>query len=347
MKYLLLGHSGARVSEICLGTMTFGEELGIGADEAECRKVYEAFRDAGGNFIDTANIYNLGTSERMLSGFIRDERDEIVLASKCTFNMRRQDPNSGGNHRKNLVRALDASLERLGTDYLDLLWVHGWDFTVGIDSVMRTLDDIVRSGRVLHLGISNAPAWVIGAANATARLRNQTPFTAMQLQYNLVERSIEPDFFDLADADAMAITPWAPLASGLLTGKYNPDADADARAGARLEGSPRAPMTLNERNLAVAARLSEAAAVAGCSPAQMALAWQRQRSTSTVIPIVGARRADQLKDNLGAVDVELTADQIELLDNLAPPQPRYPGSLLTNEFYLSLLHGEMAARIDR
>jgi aryl-alcohol dehydrogenase-like predicted oxidoreductase len=327
--------------------MTFGEEMGIGSDEAECRQVYDAYREAGGNFIDTANIYNAGTSERMLSGFIASDRDEIVLASKCTFNMRRTDPNSGGNHRKSLMSALNATLERLDTDYLDLLWVHGWDFSVQPDVVMRTLDDIVRSGRALHLGISNAPAWIISEANALARERGQTPFSAMQLQYNLVERSIEPDYFDMAQSHNMALTTWGPLASGLLTGKYNSSSDAEAREGARLNVSPRARITLSDKNMGIAEELARMATDAGCSSAQMAIAWQMQRSAATVIPIIGARRLSQLEDNLAARDVALNADQVERLDALAPPLPRYPASLLINPFYLGMLYGDMADRIVR
>lgn len=334
MKYTQLGHSGLQVSEICLGTMTFGEEFGIGAAAPVCREIFDGFLDAGGNFIDTANIYNRGSSETMLGEFIGEHRDRLVLATKYTLSTAADDPNAGGSHRKNLVQALDASLRRLRTDYIDLYWVHGWDVTVSVNVVMRALDDQVRAGKILHIGISNAPAWVIATANVLATERGWTPFTATQLHYNLVERSIERDHFDLAAAQAMAVTAWSPLASGLLTGKYN----TGAAEGARLDGSPRGAQVLTPGNLAVARQLGELASKQGCTASQLALAWMLRRSDAA-IPIIGARNVKQLHDNLGAVDVALPAEVIEQLDELAPPAMTYPQSLLKSEFFHTMMYG--------
>jgi aryl-alcohol dehydrogenase-like predicted oxidoreductase len=347
MKYLRLGSSGLMVSELCLGTMTFGEEMGIGSPASECREIFDAFMAAGGNFLDTANIYNRGTSERILGELIASHRDYVVVASKYSLNTRADDPNAGGNHRKNLVQSLDASLERLGTSYLDLFWIHGWDVSASLPAVMRALDDQVRAGKILHVGISNAPAWVIAAANTLAQERNLTPFTAMQLHYNLVERGIEPEFLELAAAQDMAITPWSPLAGGLLTGKYAGSADPAARAGARLETSPMGARTLTDEKRSVAEQLAVVAAEIGCSSAQLALAWLRQRSAAPTIPIIGARHLGQLQDNLGAVELELSTDQLQRLDDLAPPPARYPANLLGSEFFQRMMFGEPRAAGNR
>jgi len=347
MKYKILGISALKVSELCLGTMTFGEEFGIGAAEAECRKVFDAFLAAGGNFLDTADIYNGGTSERMLGSFMGQERDYLVLASKYSLNTRAADPNAGGSHRKNLVQSLDATLRRLQTDYLDLYWVHGWDGSTGMTEVMRALDDQVRAGKILHIGISNAPAWVIAAANTLASERNMTPFTAMQLHYNLIERSIERDHFALARAQDMAILPWSPLAGGFLTGKFDRSASPDARAGARLASSPRGGQLLDdEGKLEVAEAVSALAREIGCSTAQLALAWMMRRSAACVVPIIGARTLRQLEDNLGAAAVDVSAAQLAELDALTALAPEYPQTLYASEFFNTMMYGEVRERIE-
>lgn len=340
MKYKKLGRSSLKVSEICLGTMTFGEEFGIGAPESGCREIYDAYRDAGGNFFDTADIYNAGTSERMLGSFIASERDRIVLASKYSLNTRTDDPNAGGNHRKNLFQSLDASLKRLGTDYIDLFWVHAWDGSTDPAEVMRALDDQVRNGKILHIGISNAPAWVISAANTLARERGWTPFTAMQLHYNLIERTIERDYFALANAQDMAITPWSPLAGGLLTGKFNRGADSGLQEGTRLADSPRRAQVLQEKNLDAAERLTGLAIELGCSSAQLALAWMMRRTSACVVPIIGARTLAQLQDNLGAAHIALDAERIAALDALTALDPEYPQTLYASDFFRTMMYGE-------
>lgn len=329
-----------RVSELCLGAMTFDGEAGTGASPAVSRQIFDRFREHGGNFIDTANIYTDGASERLTGEFIQAERDALVVASKYSMSMNHADPNAGGNHRKNMAQAVEATLQRLQTGYLDVLWVHGWDQATRIDEVMRGLDDLVRAGKVLHIGVSNMPAWLISQANTLAELRGWTAFTAVQMHYNLVERSIEAEFFDLCAAQDMAITAWSPLAGGLLTGKFNRGADAPAAADARLKLAEYGPAMLADERLAIAEGLAALAAEVGCTPPQLALAWLRLRPAGAVIPILGARTLAQFDDNLACLDIRLTDAQIAALDGLNPPRMPYPASLFLTPFYQRMLHGE-------
>ena len=236
MKLRLLGAGSLRVSELCLGAMTFGGSAHLYAEEQDCRNVYDAFLKAGGNFIDTADMYGMGASESMLGRFMGEDRQRIILASKYSMNTDPNDPNAGGNHRGNMVRSLEGSLKRLKTDYLDLYWVHAADGLTPPLEFMRALDDQVRLGKILHIGISNAPAWWVAALNATAGERGWTQFTAVQLQYNLAERTIENAFFPLAKFQNMAITAWSPLLFGALTGKYSVGKDGAVKGEGRLSG---------------------------------------------------------------------------------------------------------------
>src|SRR5919197_2103328 len=221
MKYYLLGKSGLRVSEICFGAMTFGEEWGWGTSKEESRKVFNEYIDAGSNFIDTANNYTGGTSEKYIGEFIAsDDRDRFVLATKYTSNTRRGDPNAGGNHRKNMVQSLEASLQRLNTDYIDLYWVHAWDPMTPIEEMMRALDDMIRAGKILYAGISDAPAWIVSQANTLANLRGWNEFIAIQIEYSLIERTSERELLPMANALDLGVTAWSPLGGGVLTGKY-------------------------------------------------------------------------------------------------------------------------------
>ena len=220
MRYKLLGRSGLRVSELCLGTMTFGEDWGWGASKEESRRIYDAFLAAGGNFIDTANLYTNGTSENFLGEFIGSDRGRIVLATKYTNAMPGTDPNAAGNHRKSMVQAVEASLKRLKTDYIDLYWLHIWDFLTPIDEVMRAFDDLLRAGKMLYAGISDAPAWVVSRANTMAELRGWTSFIGLQIEYSLIQRAPERELLPMARELEIGVTAWAPLASGVLTGKY-------------------------------------------------------------------------------------------------------------------------------
>src|ERR1700726_4708154 len=227
MRYQLLGRSGLRVSEICLGTMTFGEEWGWGSSKEESQGIYNRFRELGGNFVDTANLYTNGTSELFLGEFMQGHRDQVVLATKYTNAVPGTDPNAAGNHRKSMMQAVEASLKRLKTDYIDLYWVHIWDGITPVEEVMRGLDDLVRQGKVLYLGISDAPAWWIAQANTLAELRGWTQFIGLQIEYNLVERTVERELIPMAKALNLGVLAWSPLAKGVLSGKYHGEGKAD------------------------------------------------------------------------------------------------------------------------
>src|SRR5881392_2067627 len=278
--------------------MTFGEDWGWGSSKDDAKKIYDAFREAGGNFIDTANIYTNGTSESFLGEFLKGHREGVVLATKYTNAVPGTDPNAAGNHRKSMMQALEASLKRLQTDYIDLYWVHIWDGITPVEEVMRGLDDIVRQGKVLYVGISDAPAWWIAQANTLAELRGWTQFIGLQIEYSLIERTVERELLPMAEALGLGVTAWSPLAGGVLTGKYaEGKAAADARMNSEMmKGFARA----DERTRAVVAEVRAIAGEVGRSPAQVSLAWLRHRPIP-VIPIIGARRMEQFKDNLASL----------------------------------------------
>ncbi|MEC9375766.1 MAG: aldo/keto reductase, partial [Pseudomonadota bacterium] len=260
----------------------------------------------------------------------------IVLASKYSMTTDSSDPNASGNHRKNMAQSIDNSLKRLKTDYLDLYWVHGWDQSTPIDEVMRALDDLVRTGKVLHIGVSNCPAWLISQANTIAKERNMTSFTALQLHYNLTDRSIENDFFDLAQEYGMSITAWSPLAGGLLSGKYNSNPEIKGR----LNNVSYGPRLLAEDRIKLAQEVKSIADRIGCETSALALAWLLQRPQGSVIPILGARTLDQLKANLTCLDLNLNEADVEKMDKLNPPPAVYPSSLFRSSFFNQLMHGE-------
>ncbi|PXY33681.1 aldo/keto reductase [Prauserella coralliicola] len=307
MRLRVLGRSGMRVSEVCLGTMTFGTEWGFGADEAVCREIYGAFRDAGGNFVDTADVYTEGASETILGRLVAGDRDAVVLSTKYSLPTDKADPNSAGNHRKNLRRSVETSLRRLGTDYLDLLWVHAWDECTPAEETLRALDDLVRSGTVLSIGISNTPAWVVARCQAIAELRGWSAFCAVQVEYSLAART--PDRELLPMARSLGLTPcaWSPLARGLLTGKRRED---NRPQGTRPSAAEAA---------------AEVAAELGTTPARVALAWVLRQG---LLPVLGARTLVQLRDNLGAVDLRLDDTQLERLDAATRVRPGYPHDFL-------------------
>ncbi|MEE8348197.1 MAG: aldo/keto reductase [Acidobacteriota bacterium] len=345
MKYKLLGRSGLRVSELCLGTMTFGEErAAMGNTRDECRKIFDAFVGAGGNFIDTANKYMNGTSERWVGEFLGSDREKLVVATKYTLTMDPDDPNAHGNHRKNLVQSVEASLGRLNTDYLDILWVHAWDFMTSVDQVMRALDDLVRTGKVLYLGISNTPAWIVAQANTLAHLRGWTPFSALQVPYNLTERSVEREFLPMADSMDLAVTAYFSLAAGILTGKYNQEGNGPRRLG---PGSPVGIFEVKQEKLDIAAEVIKIAQDINRTPAQVALNWVRQhRGRAVMIPIIGARTEAQIRDNLGCLDFELEAVHMDQLDQLSKIPPGYPHELLQSDMYQNLVYGNTFDSID-
>jgi aryl-alcohol dehydrogenase-like predicted oxidoreductase len=337
MNYKLLGKSGLRVSELSLGTMTFGEEWGWGANKLESRAMFDAYANAGGNFLDTADGYTGGTSEKFVGEFIRGDRKHFVLATKFSFNQRRGDPNAGGNHRKNMVQALEGSLKRLGTDYVDLYWMHAWDELTPVEEVMRAFDDLVRAGKVLYVGISDAPAWWIARANTLACLRGWTPFVALQIEYNLIERTPERELLPMAEAFGLTVTPWSPLASGWLTGKYA----GKSKEEKRLDKTPQFARR-TERNIAIAKAVVKVAKAAGKSPAQVALNWLRARRG--MIPIIGARNLSQLKDNLDCVKWSLNAKQLAQLEEVSQIELDFPRTFLNR--VRDMLHGGTFERTE-
>jgi aryl-alcohol dehydrogenase-like predicted oxidoreductase len=353
MKYRLLGKSGLRVSELCLGSMTFGEEWGWGASKEECHKILNSFVDAGGNFIDTANNYTEGTSEKYIGEFIESDRDRFVLATKYTSNTRKGDRNAGGNHRKNMMQSLKASLQRLKTNYIDLYWVHAWDQITPIEEVMRALDDMVRAGKILYAGISNAPAWVISQANTLASLRGWTEFTGLQIQYSLIERTPERELLPMAGALDIGVTAWSPLGGGILTGKYNKNNKAQLQKN--TSSSPATVVSddnnsrlniqndlanrfLNERNISIAQEVKKVAKEIGCSTAQVALNWIRQQNIllemprSKIIPIIGSRKESQIKDNLACLEFQLSNEQMKKLNEISKIELGFPHDFLTSWF---------------
>jgi aryl-alcohol dehydrogenase-like predicted oxidoreductase len=337
MRYKLLGKSGLRVSELCLGTMTFGLEWKWGSSKAESRKVYDAFRTAGGNFIDTADLYTNGMSERFLGSFVAGHREEVVLATKYTLSNPGKDPNAAGNHRKNMMQSVEASLKRLKTDYIDLYWLHIWDFMTPVEEVTRAFDDLVRQGKILYVGISDTPAWVIARANTMAELRGWTPFTALQVEYSLIERTPERELLPMARALDLAVTPWSPLAGGLLSGKY-------LKKGVKRRDAKRG-LQPDARKNRISQAVADVAKEIGRSPAQVALAWLRQQP-AVVIPIIGARTPAQLKDNLGSLDVTLEEPQLKRLDGASRIEMGFPHDFFASDMVRGYTYGGMYERIQ-
>jgi aryl-alcohol dehydrogenase-like predicted oxidoreductase len=330
MRYKVFGRTGLRVSEFCLGTMTFGTAWGWGAEKDECARILDAFGEAGGNFVDTANLYTGGESERVVGELVAADRDHWVLSTKYTLNTRNGDPNAGGAHRKNLVQALEASLDRLGTSYIDIYWVHVWDAFTPIDEVVRALDDVVRAGKVLYIGISDTPAWIVSRAVTIAEERGSTPFSGIQLPYNLVERSAERDLLPMANTLDLAVTAWEPLAGGLLSGRYGTDRDPPSDTRITTTGYA---SRMSDRNLRIADVVNAIAADRDASSAQVAVAWLRaQNRRAQVIPIVGARRRSQIEDTLGAADLDLSPDEVDRLDAVSAIELGFPHDFQGREY---------------
>jgi aryl-alcohol dehydrogenase-like predicted oxidoreductase len=334
MRYTLLGRSGLRVSEVALGTMTFGEAWGWGASEDESKRIFEAFVEAGGNFVDTACNYTDGQSEEIVGALTESDRAHFVLATKYTLTSRRDDPNAGGNHRKNLVQTLEASLRRLRTEYVDLLWLHMWDGLTPVEEVVRALDDLVSSGKVLYVGISDTPAWVVSRAVTLAQQYGWSPFVAVQAPYSIADRDVERELLPMARNLGLAFTPWGTLEGGALTGKYLEDTDEPRRYES---GGPKTNAMAREV-IAVAEEL-------GASPAQVAIAWVRAQPWH-LIPIVGARSEAQLRENLGALEVELSPEQIGRLDAVSGFRAGFPREFLESDHVRGLIFGDTFDLID-
>jgi aryl-alcohol dehydrogenase-like predicted oxidoreductase len=344
--YRLLGRSGLRVSPLALGAATFGTESGWGAERAAARELFDLYVERGGNFIDTADTYAAGSSGRLLGEFARDRRESLVLATKYSTLRRPGDPNSAGAHRKNLFASVEASLRQLDTDYLDLLYLHVWDFTTPVEEILRGLDDLVRQGKVLYVAISNAPAWQVSRMQAIADLRGWSPLVALQIEYSLIERTGERDLIPMARELGLGVIPYSPLAGGVLTGKYS-RADLSAAGTGSGDGTRKsfnvALGTVTERNLAVADVVQEVAADLGRTPAQVGLAWTL-RTPGVTASLIGARTPAQLADNLGALDVEFTAAQLTRLDEVSAVPLGYPHAALASAHIRNVTAGDM--RID-
>ncbi len=340
-QYYTLGRSGLRVSPLALGTMTFGNDWGWGSEEADARRIFDRYLDAGGNFLDTADGYTGGNSERMLGKFLRESgtRQRMVLTTKFTFNAggERPDPNAGGNQRKNVLRAVEGSLQRLGTDYIDLYLLHAWDQVTPPEEVMRTFDDLVRSGKVRYVGFSNVPSWYASRAQTLAEQWGWEPAVALQLEYSLVERNIEREYTTLAQQLGLGIMVWSPLASGLLSGKYRSSQAGAGRLQAMKDSSNPAFHKFTERNGKIVAALEQAARHSGRSMAQLALNWVAHRPGVASI-IIGATRLSQLEDNLKALEFEMPAELQAQLNAASAPERQYPYYFFEQELQ-GMVHG--------
>ncbi|MFD2420460.1 aldo/keto reductase [Amycolatopsis pigmentata] len=340
--YRLLGRSGLRVSPLSLGTMTFGADWGWGADDGESRRIFDTYVDRGGNFVDTSVNYTDGSAERLLGSFLKDKRDRIVVATKFTMARDPENPNSGGNHRLNLLRSVETSLRQLDTDRIDLLYLHGWDFTTAPEEVMRGLDDLVRAGKVVYLGISNTPAWRVAQMQTLADLRGWSPLVALEIEYSLVERTVEHELIPMAAGLGLGVVPWSPLGGGILTGKYG-TTDLAAAAGGGVPGSRKGVIAssghLNERALAVAGAVREVADEIGVPASQVAIAWTLL-NPAVASTIIGARTLRQAEDNLDALAVRLSEEQRARLDQASAPNLIFPHRFLARPMVHQLIFGK-------
>lgn len=367
MKYKLLGRSGLRVSELCLGCATFGTNWGtIGSDKQESGRIFDAFVEAGGNFIDTSNRYQESQSEEFLGTFIQSDRDRHVVATKYSlfdgFSDGR-DPNACGNHRKNLIRSVEGSLKRLNTDYIDLLWIHIYDYTTPMEEILRALDDLVRQGKVHYVGASNFPAWWMSKANTLADFHGWSPFVATQLEYSITERSCEPEFLPMAHEMDIALVAWSALGGGMATGKYNRgglDNTIPQRLVDEIDPAKRHYWhAMTERNLGIMEKVNRVADRIGRPTVQVSLRWLMQQPVVT-IPVFSARTVEQAKEDMGCVDFELSAEDMRELtiasqpavSSIMPGVGAYPypmleyGSPALPEFYSRfLLFGEVEDKI--
>lgn len=330
--YRLLGRSGLRVSPLSLGTMTFGVAADWGSTPEDAARMFHHYVEHGGNFIDTANFYANGESERQLGKLLAGRRERLVVATKYSLTMQADDPNASGNHRKSMMQAVEASLKRLGTDYIDLFYLHIWDARTPVEEILRAFDDLVRAGKILYVGISDTPAWQISRMQAIADLRGWSPLVALQIPYNLTERTVEREFMPMAREMGLGVLPWSPLAGGVLSGKYTrADLEAARQPVATTLNDRKsinlATGRLNEKSLEIAVALKEVADEMGKPTAQVALAWTLQNPAVTS-PIIGARTFAQLKDNLGALEVIFDDRHLRRLDDVSRLEPCFPHTLI-------------------
>ena len=326
MRYRRLGRTGLYVSELCLGAMTFGEDWGWGSSVAESEAIISTFLERGGNFIDTANVYTKGHSEKIIGDYLGGDshrRDRVVLATKFFGNLHPGDPNGGGAGRKTIVSSCEESLRRLQTDYIDLYWMHCWDRFTPIEETMRALDDLVAAGKIRYIGFSDTPAWKVSQAQMIARFRGWAPLIALQIEYSLLERTVEGELIPMAREMGLGVTPWSPLKSGVLSGKYTRDNAASVKA----DRGERVTQNLGEKVYAIIDELIATGKELNASPAAVALAWVQGRP-GVASTIIGARLMDQLDQNLTALELKLAPEQIARLDKLSKPTLGFPMSFL-------------------
>ncbi len=335
-EYVTLGRSGLRVSPLSLGTMTFGTEWGWGSEEDVARAVFNTYIDAGGNFVDTANVYTEGRSEELVGKFIaeRDLREQVVLATKFTFNPQPGNPNAGGNGRKNIYRSVEDSLRRLQTDYIDLYWLHAWDTVTPVEEVVSALSDLIRAGKIRYYGFSDTPAWYVARAKTISERSSNDGLIALQLEYSLVERNIEREHVPAAQELGLGITPWSPLAGGFLTGKYQQTGDTGKGEGrleiAKESGNP-IFHRFTQRNWQILKVLVDLAKQLGRPASQVALNWVATQPgvTSTII---GASKLSQLEDNLRYAEFEIPAEGRKRLDEVSAIELVHPYGFFRPDF---------------
>jgi aryl-alcohol dehydrogenase-like predicted oxidoreductase len=338
MNYKLLGRSGLKVAELCLGTMGFGTENGWGADKETSFAILDAYANAGGNFLDTANIYKLGTSEKIIGEYVANhDRDYFVLATKYTLLDNKTNPNASGNNRKNMMRSVEESLKRLKTDFIDLLYLHIWDDITPIEEVMRGMDDLIRQGKVNYAAISDTPAWVVAKGNTLAELMGWSQFVALQVEYSLLQRTPERELIPMAKHFGMTVTPWAPLAGGALTGKYLKGDNGRIKPGSNR---------LNERSEKITRVVMEIAAELGVAESHVALQWTMNQGFSC-IPIVGATKLNQLEENLQAANTQLNDEQIKRLTEASAIDLGFPGDFFEEDAVRTNSFGGFYDRVEK
>lgn len=338
MKYQLLGRSGLKVSELCLGTMGFGTEAGWGADKGTSFEILDAYAEAGGNFLDTANVYKAGTSEKIIGEYLSErDRDYFVLATKYTLKDNTTNPNASGNSRKNMMRSVEESLKRLKTDFIDVFYLHIWDDLTPIDEVLRGLDDLIRQGKINYAAISDTAAWMVAKGNTMAELMGWSQFIALQVEYSLLQRTPERDLLPMAKHFGMTVTPWAPLAGGALTGKY-----LKGDFGRIKPESNR----INGRSLDIIKEVVAIADEIGVPASHVALRWTMQQGFSCT-PIVGATKVSQLKDNLECLGLTLTPEHLERLDKASSIVLGFPHDFFKEDAVKQNVYGGFYDRIEK
>ena len=341
MNYTIFGNTGLRISELCLGTMTFGNAWGWGAEKSTSQKIFDLYTAKGGNFIDTANLYSNGLSEKYIGEFIKSDRHHYVVGTKFTlkdtFDNPPKDPNKSGMHKKNMIRSVEASLKRLNTEFIDILWVHAWDEFTSVQELMKNLEQLVLSGKVLHIAISDSPAWNVSQANMLAELKGWSSFAGLQVEYSLIQRSAERDLIPMANKLGLTVTPWSPLGGGILSGKYK----TGKEKGRANQGS-----RLTPKRLQIAQTVAQVAKDIGAQPSQVAIKWMMQKHNN-LVPIVGARTIQQAKSNLGVLDIQLPEEAMQQLDEVSAIELGFPHDFLKSDNVKSIVYSDTYDRIKR